>query len=350
MSTLVPVVDLSSPDAPAAIDAACRESGFFQVVNHGLDLTLAEDLLAALETFFHLPAEVKLQYPPPSPDVNNGYSAIGAESLAYSLGVEAPPDLFEAFNFGPEDPDLTNPAVAAERDRIFAPNIWPAEVPELRDRVVLSTKGGVFPPLPFDTSADHLRQACDASLYRLGVDVIDLYQVHQPDLLAHPGEVAEVLTELREAGKVREVGVCNHTAWQTQALQSFLDFPLVSVQVPLNAVRLGSLTDGTLDLAMELGLTPIASSPLASGSLVGEATSKKLQAVAAVFDRIAAEQGAPRVAVVLSWLLHHPAGVVPIVSTSRVARIRQCAEATEVGFSRQQWYEVLAASRGQSLF
>jgi predicted oxidoreductase len=100
---------------------------------------------------------------------------------------------------------------------------------------------------------------------------------------------------------------------------------------------------------MELGLTPIASSPLASGSLVGEATSKKLQAVAAVFDRIAAEQGAPRVAVVLSWLLHHPAGVVPIVSTSRVARIRQCAEATEVGFSRQQWYEVLAASRGQSL-
>ena len=58
MSTLVPVVDLSSPDAPAAIDAACRESGFFQVVNHGLDLTLAEDLLAALETFFHLPAEV----------------------------------------------------------------------------------------------------------------------------------------------------------------------------------------------------------------------------------------------------------------------------------------------------
>ena len=68
MSTLVPVVDLSSPDAPAAIDAACRESGFFQVVNHGLDLTLAEDLLAALETFFHLPAEVKLRYPPPSPN------------------------------------------------------------------------------------------------------------------------------------------------------------------------------------------------------------------------------------------------------------------------------------------
>lgn len=224
-----------------------------------------------------------------------------------------------------------------------------AEVPELRDRVVLSTKGGVFPPVPFDSSADHLRQACDASLYRLGVDVIDLYQVHQPDLLAHPGEVAEVLTELREAGKVREVGVCNHTAWQTQSLQSFLDFPLVSVQVPLSAVRLGSLTDGTIDLAMELGLTPLVSSPLAGGSLLGDASSKKLQAVTAVLNRIADEQGVPRVAAVLAWLLHHPAGMVPIVTTTKVSRIRHCAEATEVGFSRQQWYEVLAASRGQAL-
>lgn len=225
-----------------------------------------------------------------------------------------------------------------------------AEVPELRSRMVISTKGGVFPPLPFDSSADHLRQAFEASRYRLGVDVIDLYQVHQPDLLAHPAEVAEVLTELRESGRVREVGVCNHTAWQTQSLQSFLDFPLVSVQVPLNPVRLGALTDGSLDLAMELGLTPLASSPLAGGSLLGDATTKKGQAVAAVLQRIADEQGVPRVAVVLSWLLHHPAGIVPIVSTERPARLRHCAQATDVGFSRQQWYEVLAASRGQVLF
>ncbi len=175
MSTLVPVVDLSSPDAPAAIDAACRESGFFQVVNHGLDLTLAEDLLAALETFFHLPAEVKLQYPPPSPDVNNGYSAIGAESLAYSLGVEAPPDLFEALNFGPEDPDLTNPAVAAERDRIFAPNIWPAEVPELR------TAGVAY----FDAAvalAHRITAACAVGL-GLPSDFFEAFTGHSTDTM-----------------------------------------------------------------------------------------------------------------------------------------------------------------------
>ena len=132
MSISVPIIDLVSPEAPAAVDRACREVGFFQVVNHGVATTLVEDLLTALAEFFTLPVEVKAAYAPPSPDVNNGYSAIGAESLAYSLGVEAPPDLFEAFNFGLDSPDFSIPAVAAERDRIFAPNVWPTEVPTLR--------------------------------------------------------------------------------------------------------------------------------------------------------------------------------------------------------------------------
>lgn len=224
-----------------------------------------------------------------------------------------------------------------------------AEIPGLRDRVLVATSGGRFPPIPFDTSPDHLRQACDASMYRLGVDVIDLYQVHQPDLLAHPGDVAEVLTELRESGRVREVGVCNHTPWQVQTLQSFLDFPLVSTGLPLNPLRSGHLTDGSLDLAMELGLTPLASSPLASGELCGEPGTKKAQAVAAVCGRIAGEQGVAPTAVVLAWLMHHPAGVTPVLGTTRPGRVRRCADAESVGLSRQQWYEVLSAARGHDL-
>jgi len=223
------------------------------------------------------------------------------------------------------------------------------EVPDLRNRLVLSTKGGVFPPLPYDSSADYLRQACEASLYRMGVDVIDLYQVHRPDLLAHPEEVAEVLTDLRAAGKVREVGVANHSSSQIQALQSFLDFPLVSAQMRFSALQLGALVDGTLDLAMEFGLTPLAWSPFGGGDLVGVPKGKKAVVVAEVCDRIAAEQDTTRAAVLLAWLMHHPAGVIPIVATSSVVHLRECAAAAEVGFSRQQWYEVLIAARGQAM-
>jgi isopenicillin N synthase-like dioxygenase len=130
--SIVPVIDLQSAGAAAAIDDAMTTIGFFQVVGHGVDRVAIADLLAAMDAFFALPLATKQRYRPPSPEVNNGYSAIGAESLAYSLGVEAPPDLFEAFNLGPEDLDLSDPAVAAERHRIFHPNIWPAETPELR--------------------------------------------------------------------------------------------------------------------------------------------------------------------------------------------------------------------------
>lgn len=128
----VPVIDLQSSSAPSEIDRAMTQIGFFQVVGHEIDQGLVDEMLGAMSSFFSLPLPIKLQYQPTSPDVNNGYSALGAESLAYSLGVEAPPDLFEAFNLGPEHPDLTNPAVIAERHRIFAPNVWPAETPELR--------------------------------------------------------------------------------------------------------------------------------------------------------------------------------------------------------------------------
>jgi aryl-alcohol dehydrogenase-like predicted oxidoreductase len=81
--------------------------------------------------------------------------------------------------------------------------------PALRTRFVLATKGGIMPPLPYDQSAAYLSAAIDASLRRLQVDVIDLYQVHRPDILAHPAQVARVLDDAVAAGKIRAIGVSN---------------------------------------------------------------------------------------------------------------------------------------------
>lgn len=137
----IPTIDIgpfSGTDADrravaAAIDEACREVGFLQVVDHGVPAPLIAEMLDVVDRFFALPSAVKQQYLPVSPDVNNGYSPVGSESLAYSLGVDAPPDLFEAFNYGPEDMDLSDPVIAAEAHRIFAPNLWPTELPDMSD-------------------------------------------------------------------------------------------------------------------------------------------------------------------------------------------------------------------------
>jgi predicted oxidoreductase len=194
-----------------------------------------------------------------------------------------------------------------------------------------------------------LREACEASLRRLGVETIDLYQIHRPDLLAHPAEVAAVLDELVASGKVRAIGVSNHTVAQTRALQAHLETPLVSTQPEFSPLALGPIVDGTFDHAMETGLVPLAWSPLAGGRLAGEPGDESARAVIEVCDRLAAEWGVSRSAILLAWAMRHPAGVVPIVGTQQIERIRECARATEVDLTADLWYEILVAGRGEPM-
>lgn len=224
-----------------------------------------------------------------------------------------------------------------------------AEVPGLRDQIVIATKGGIFPPEPYDSSPDYLVQACDASLFRLGVDRIDLYQIHRPDLLTHPGEVAETLDALVAAGKVAQVGVSNHTPGQTAALAAYLETPLLTIQPEFSLLHLDPMVDGTLDQAMELGLAVLAWSPMAGGRLAGEPSGKRHPAILEVCRPIAEEHGVPPTSVYLAWLMHHPAGVIPIVGTQRLDRIAEAGRAESIGLSRQQWYEILVAARGEAM-
>lgn len=121
---LVPVVDLSASGAASAIDAAATEIGFFQVTGHGVPDEVVDAMLEATERFFHASHDLKSSCLPATMAINRGWSPLGKESLAYSLGVEAPPDLFEAFNIGHEL-DPADPVHVANRDGFFAPNLWP---------------------------------------------------------------------------------------------------------------------------------------------------------------------------------------------------------------------------------
>ena len=224
--------------------------------------------------------------------------------------------------------------------------------PSLREEIVLATKGGITPPVPYDSGAGYLRAACEASLRRLGVDHVELYQVHRPDLLAHPAEVAGVLDDLVREGKVLSVGVSNYSVAQTTALEAHLEAPLVSTQPQFSALCLDPLTDGTLDHCMKRSVLPLAWSPLGGGRLLGGAgpdDDERTVRVAAVCDRIAAERGTTRAAVLLAWVMAHPARCVPIIGTQDPERIRSCARAVEVELSRSEWYEVLVASRGEAM-
>lgn len=220
--------------------------------------------------------------------------------------------------------------------------------PALRDRMVLATKGGILPPLPYDQNAVYLRTAIDDSLRRLKIDVIDLWQIHRPDILAHPQETARVLDDAVASGKVKALGVSNFTQAQTAALQHFLGNKLATTQPEISPLRIDCFENGELDQAMMLGLTPMAWSPLGGGRIAAPQTARE-QAVVAALDAVADAQGVSRTVAAYSWLMAHPAGIIPIIGSQNASRIAEGADALTVRWTRTEWYAVLVAARGVPL-
>lgn len=222
-----------------------------------------------------------------------------------------------------------------------------AQAPKLRDEMVLSAKGGIRPPAPYDSGSVALRSACEDSLRRMGVDVIDLYQIHRPDMFSHPAAVAATLGELVDEGKIREVGVSNHSPAQLAALRAHMPVAIVSNQFEFSAGVTAPLRDGTFDQAMQYGIVPLAWSPLAGGRLVtGEGIRPEL---ITTLDRLAERENVDRSIIALAFVLAHPSLPVCIVGTQTQERIVGSLTALDVVLDRNDCYDIIEASEGRPL-
>ncbi|MBI5386688.1 MAG: aldo/keto reductase [Verrucomicrobia bacterium] len=238
------------------------------------------------------------------------------------------------------------------------------EVSGMRERVVIASKCGIrkkgdstpAAPYRYDFTAPYILQSCEASLKRLGVEVIDLYQLHRPDYLCDPAEVAEAFSKLKQQGKVREFGVSNFRPSQVVMLQKACPMRLLVNQVEISLARLNCFEDGTLDQCLAETMTPLAWSPLAGGQLAdvmpidlrAEDHAKRI-GLREELEHLARERGTTRTIVALAWLMKHPSGIVPIVGSTKGERIKEAVEAVDFELSREEWYLLLEASRGERL-
>lgn len=247
-------------------------------------------------------------------------------------------------------------------ERVFGQAL--KEVPSMRERVVVLTKCGIHPrgtPTPdtpgrWDFSASHIVAACEGSLRRMGIETVDVLMLHRPDFLADPAEVARAFVNLQAAGKVRYFGVSNFRPSLVAAIQAACPMPLIAHQVEISLAKLAAFTDGTLDQCLLHRMTPMAWSPLAAG-LLGDGAKRLLPAqqsyqpapILDVLDKIAVARGVPRTVVALAWLMKHPSKIVPIVGSTNPDRIREAAKAAELELTRDEWYLLLDAARGEPL-
>ena len=224
-----------------------------------------------------------------------------------------------------------------------------AAAPELRDRAVVASKGGIDPGVPYDSSAAYLQAAVDASLRRLGVEQLDLWYIHRPDMFSHPGDVAETLVGLVAAGKVGAVGVSNHTVAQVDALMAHLpdSVPLVANQFEYSVAHLDPLRDGTLDQCMRDNRVPVAWSPLGGGALV--APDGGHPGLLAALDAIAGGHGVSRAVAAVAFVLAHPSDPVAVIGTQDPERMADLAGAPRVVLDRAECYRLIEASEGVPL-
>ncbi len=236
--------------------------------------------------------------------------------------------------------------------------------PGMRERIVITTKCGIRrrgtphadSPYRYDFSAEYIVRSCEQSLRRLGIETIDIYQLHRPDYLMQPEEVAGAFTQLRQAGKVREFGASNFRPAQLALLQKACPMRLVIHQVEISLARLSPFEDGTLEQCLTENITPVAWSPLAGGRLsetlpidINSPEHARRIGVRETLDEIARDFGATRTQVALAWLLKHPARIIPIVGSARPEHIRSAAEAGKIHLSREDWYRLMEAARGERL-
>jgi predicted oxidoreductase len=234
----------------------------------------------------------------------------------------------------------------------------------MRARVLVATKCGIRPPgtphpqapQRYDFSQAYIVESCEQSLKRLNVDTIDLYMLHRPDFLANPEEIAAAFSQLKSSGKVRYFGVSNFRPTLVTALQVACPMPLVVHQVEISLAKMDALTDGTLDQCLIEKITPMAWSPLAAGligvgahDLLPSQKGYRTEPFLPAIDAVAKERGASRIAVALAWLMKHPAGIQPIIGSINPDRIRQAIKADELDLSREEWYRLLLAARGEPL-
>ncbi|MBL9139229.1 MAG: aldo/keto reductase [Verrucomicrobiales bacterium] len=237
------------------------------------------------------------------------------------------------------------------------------ESPGLRDRVVIASKCGIRrpgdpagAPYRYDFSASYIIASCEQSLRRLGIETLDVYQLHRPDFLMDPEEVAKAFDALRRAGKVREFGVSNFSVSQIIALQRACSMPLVAQQIEISLAHLQPFENGMLDHCLSEGIVPMAWSPIAGGKL-GDGARRVLpsqqeyrtEAIVEVLDAIAGERATSRTAVALAWLLRHPSRIVPIVGSIEPQRIQDATRSLDLELTREEWYRLLIAARRDPL-
>lgn len=230
--------------------------------------------------------------------------------------------------------------------------------PGLRKSMEIITKCGIklksdkFPERKikiYDTSKTHIIESVHNSLKNLSTDYIDILLIHRPDPFISLDEVSEAFCQLEKEGKVLHFGVSNFNPLQFEALHKRFDKKLMTNQIEISPYQLEHFENDNLDYCMKEHIIPMAWSPLAGGKLVNPVDEKSARINEKLIE-ISNELGINGVEpLILSWLLAHPSGIIPILGTGKIEHLRAAVTSTDINLSREDWFRIYMAATGKEL-
>ncbi len=228
--------------------------------------------------------------------------------------------------------------------------------PAIRETMILQSKCGIRDNM-FDFSKQHIVQSVDGILQRLRTEYLDVLLLHRPDALVEPEEVAEAFDQLALAGKVRHFGVSNQNPMQIQLLQKYIKQPIVANQLQLSITNTTMITSGlnvnmenetavnrdgsVLDFCRLHEMTIQPWSPFQYGFFEGVyLDNPQFPEVNRQINELAMKYQVSNTTIVIAWLLRHPARMQPVTGTMNITRLQDCAKASEIRLSREEWYAI----------
>ena len=230
--------------------------------------------------------------------------------------------------------------------------------PGLRDQLEIVTKAGIYVPCPhhpqrrtahYNATGPRLIKSLEKSLRLLGTDHVELFLVHRPDWLTRADDTASGLNQLLRAGKIRAAGVSNYSASQFALLNARMEQPLATNQIEFHLLTPEPITDGTLSQCEQLGMLPMAWSPLAGGRIFDQNNPAAGRLAAAAKSLSSRYHGATLEQLAYAWIMAHPSRPLPVIGTNKLERIQSAALADDLVLEREDWYALWEAAQGRKI-
>ncbi|SDQ35857.1 aldo/keto reductase [Streptococcus equinus] len=234
---------------------------------------------------------------------------------------------------------------------------------DLREKMWIQSKCGIRMEdfTYFDFSKEHILEAVDGILERLGVDYIDSLLLHRPDALMEPEEIAEAFDILKAQGKVIDFGVSNQNPMMMELIKKDVKQPLVANQLQLSAAFTPSFDAGFhVNMKQDAGIVrdssifeycrlndvviqawSVLQFDYFGGVFLG---SEKYPELNRVLERLAEKYQVTPSVIAIAWVLRYPAQMQAVIGTTKSERVAQAAKAADIVLTRKEWYEIYLAA------